>query len=304
MLLLIALGAGMTVTLLVIAFALRSRSKASAFERLEKYINTHPQPAELIRRELQAPFKERVVLPLWKKWESAIKRVTPAGYRQNIAWRLQYAGINGLTPAGFIMLQMLSGITALLLGVLFFVPDNPENGWMLTMAVAGIAALAPSFYLGSRERKRASQIARQLPDVLDLLTVSVEAGLGFDAALAKAVEKMSGPLIDEFAKVLRMIRMGQSRREALKSLADRSNVPELKLFIGAVLQGEQLGVSISRILRVQSEQMRVTRRQRAQEQAMKTPIKMLFPLVVFIFPALFVVLLGPAVIQIAKTFLN
>lgn len=298
---LIALGTGLTVALSVMVIVLCLRPKGSPGERLEKYINTRPQPVELIRRELEAPFWERVVVPLWKYWEGAARRLTPAGYLQNIARRLEYAGVSRLTPAGFVMLQAILGIIAFVIGATLVVPKNPANGWVLSLAIGGVAALLPSFQLGSKERKRSSQIARQLPDVLDLLTVSVEAGLGFDAALAKAVEKMSGPLIDEFARVLRTIRMGESRRKALKSMAERSNVPELKLFIGAVLQGDQLGVSISKILRVQSEQMRVTRRQRAQEQAMKAPIKMLFPLVIFIFPALFVVLLGPAIIQISKT---
>ena len=145
---------------------------------------------------------------------------------------------------------------------------------------------------------RRNILRRELPDVLDLLTVSVEAGLGFDSALVKLSEKMKGPMVDEFTRMLQEIRIGVARRDALRSLAARCNVQDISLFTSALIQADQLGVSVSNVLRVQSLDTREKRKQRAEEQAMKAPIKMVFPLVFFIFPTLFIVLLGPALLQI------
>jgi tight adherence protein C len=156
----------------------------------------------------------------------------------------------------------------------------------------------PEFWLGGRVRKRQHAILLQIPDALDLLTISVRAGLGFDAALGKVVEKLQGPLTEEFRRALAEVRVGKARREALRDIVPRTEVGPLTNFIGAIIQAEQLGVSISKVLQVQSEQLRIERRQRAEEQAAKAPIKMLFPLVGCIFPSLFIVILGPAIILI------
>ena len=153
---------------------------------------------------------------------------------------------------------------------------------------------------GSQVRKRQHAILLQIPDALDLLTISVRAGLGFDAALGKVVEKLKGPLTDEFRRALAEVRVGKARREALRDIVPRTEVPPLTNFIGAIIQAEQLGVSISKVLQVQSEQLRIERRQRAEEMAAKAPIKMLFPLVGCIFPSLFIVILGPAIILIMQ----
>jgi tight adherence protein C len=158
----------------------------------------------------------------------------------------------------------------------------------------------PEFWLGGRIKKRQHAILLSIPDALDLLTISVRAGLGFDAALGKVVEKMNGPLTDEFQRALAEVRVGKVRREALRDIIPRTEVAPLSNFIGAIIQAEQLGVSISKVLQVQSEQLRIERRQRAEEMAAKAPIKMLFPLVGCIFPALFIVILGPAIILIVK----
>ena len=151
----------------------------------------------------------------------------------------------------------------------------------------------PEFWLGGRVKKRQKAHPAQIPDALDLLTISVRAGLGFDGALGKVVEKLKGPLTDEFRRALAEIRVGKPRRDALRDIVPRTEVPALTNFIGAIIQAEQLGVSISKVLQVQSEQLRIERRQRAEEMAAKAPIKMLFPLVGCIFPSLFIVILGP-----------
>ncbi len=153
---------------------------------------------------------------------------------------------------------------------------------------------------GGRVKKRQKAILMMIPDALDLLTISVRAGLGFDAALGKVVEKLKGPLSDEFRRALAEVRVGKARREALRDIVARTEVVPLTNFIGAIIQAEQLGVSISKVLQVQSEQLRIERRQRAEEQAAKAPIKMLFPLVGCIFPSLFIVILGPAIILIVQ----
>ena len=158
------------------------------------------------------------------------------------------------------------------------------------------------FYLTARIKQRQTAIQKELPDVLDLLTVSVDAGLGFDAALMRVVEKFSGELSKELRKTLQEMQMGKTREEALKDLGERTGVEDLLTFISSMIQADQLGVSISKVIRTQAEQVRLKKRQRIEEKAMQAPIKMLFPLVFFIFPSIFIVLLGPAVLRITKIF--
>jgi tight adherence protein C len=188
-----------------------------------------------------------------------------------------------------------AGVLFILFGVL---GGNLVQGAMLAGVGALFGYVGPEFWLGGRVKKRQKGILLQIPDALDLLTISVRAGLGFDAALGKVVEKLKGPLVDEFRRALAEVRVGKARREALRDIVPRTEVQPLTNFIGAIIQAEQLGVSISKVLQVQSEQLRIERRQRAEEQAAKAPIKMLFPLVGCIFPSLFVVILGPALILI------
>jgi len=159
----------------------------------------------------------------------------------------------------------------------------------------------PVIWLGSRIRSRQSEIVRALPDALDLLTICVEAGLGFDAAISKITEKWEDPLSMEFGRVIQEIQLGKLGREALRDMSDRMDVPDVTTFIAAVVQAQQLGVSMSKVLRIQSDQMRMRRRQRAEEKAHQAPVKMLFPMAFLIFPALFIVLLGPAVILIIES---
>ncbi len=185
--------------------------------------------------------------------------------------------------------------------LIFFVLEKSVGMGIALGAVGiGIGYIAPEFWLGRRVRKRQHLILLQIPDALDLLTISVRAGLGFDAALGKVVEKLQGPLTEEFRRALAEVRVGKARREALRDIIPRTEVVPLTNFIGAIIQAEQLGVSISKVLQVQSEQLRIERRQRAEEMAAKAPIKMLFPLVGCIFPSLFIVILGPAVILIVQ----
>ena len=259
------------------------------------------QPQSLEELELQQPLFERMVRPVAQRLAGVTRRFTSSTQVGRTERRLAMAGNPGnLGTSEFLGLKAVVALTAsvatfLVLGVL---GQNPMLGIVMGAVAVGIGFMAPEFWLGRRIRGRQRLILRAIPDTLDLLTISVRAGLGFDAALGKVTEKMHGPVPDEFRRGLAEIRMGKTRREALRAIVARTEVAALTSFIGAVIQAEQLGVSISKVLEVQSEQLRIERRQRAEEMAAKAPIKMLLPLVGCIFPALFVVILGPAIILI------
>jgi tight adherence protein C len=171
-----------------------------------------------------------------------------------------------------------------------------------SLVLAGFGFIAPDFAVSAKARARKDRIRSELPDALDLMAVSVEAGMGFDGAISKLTEHMQGPLADEFALTLSEIRIGESRQDALKKLADRTGTPELASFVRAIIQADQLGISLGRILRVQATDSRLKRQAAAEEKAMKAPIKMLFPTVMFIFPSMFLVILGPAFLNLSKIF--
>ncbi|HET7656774.1 MAG TPA: type II secretion system F family protein [Bacillales bacterium] len=196
----------------------------------------------------------------------------------------------------FIMLPILAFLYGELLAA------GSEVVLLLVIGAFFVAGIGPSYYLKSKTKKRNHKALRELPDILDLLTVSLEAGLGFDSALGKVVSRKSGVLCSEFHRCLEEIRLGKTRKDALSGVRDRLTLNELRVLISNILQAEKLGIGLVKVLRIQSEEVRDQRKQRAEEAAMKAPIKMLFPLVLFIFPSLFIVLLGPAVLQFIATF--
>ncbi len=256
--------------------------------------------------ELQAPFIERTLRPLASRLSTSVSRVTSTSFSDRTEKRLALAGNPGdLRVADWLGIKALGAIIGGIIFFLLFVVLGLLKfpipiGFVLTMVGVAFGYTIPEFWLGGRVRKRQKAILMMIPDSLDLLTISVRAGLGFDAALARVVEKLKGPLSDEFRRALAEVRVGKARREALRDIVPRTEVQPLTNFIGAIIQAEQLGVSISKVLQVQSEQLRIERRQRAEEQAAKAPIKMLFPLVGCIFPSLFIVILGPAIILIIQ----
>ncbi len=262
------------------------------------------QAKNLEELELQAPLYERTLRPLAARLSGSVARVASTSFSQSTEKRLALAGNPGdLRVSDWLGIKAIGTIVGVVVFVLLFVVPGviglpvPVN--FLMLIVGGMFGYTmPEFWLGGRVRKRQKAILLMIPDALDLLTISVRAGLGFDGALGKVVEKLKGPLTDEFRRALAEIRVGKARRDALRDIVPRTEVPPLTNFIGAVIQAEQLGVSISKVLQVQSEQLRIERRQRAEEQAAKAPIKMLFPLVGCIFPSLFIVILGPAIILI------
>jgi tight adherence protein C len=262
------------------------------------------QAKNLEELELQQPFIERTLRPLAARLSGSVSRIASNSFQETTAKRLALAGNPGnLRVADWLGVKAVSAVVGAVVFFLLFVVVGvmglpvPLN---FGMAIIGLLLgyTLPEFWLGGRVRKRQHAILLQIPDALDLLTISVRAGLGFDAALGKVVEKLHGPLTDEFRRALAEVRVGKARREALRDIVPRTEVGPLTNFIGAIIQAEQLGVSISKVLQVQSEQLRIERRQRAEEQAAKAPIKMLFPLVGCIFPSLFIVILGPAIILI------
>ena len=262
------------------------------------------QAKNLEELELQQPFLERTLRPLAAALSSRASRMASSSFQEKAEKRLALAGNPGnLRVADWLGVKAVGAVIGAIIFILLFVivgfmklPIPLNFGMGLVGLLLGYTV--PEFWLGGRVRKRQHAILLQIPDALDLLTISVRAGLGFDAALGKVVEKLQGPLTEEFRRALAEVRVGKARREALRDIVPRTEVGPLTNFIGAIIQAEQLGVSISKVLQVQSEQLRIERRQRAEEQAAKAPIKMLFPLVGCIFPSLFIVILGPAIILI------
>jgi tight adherence protein C len=260
------------------------------------------QARNLEELELQAPFFDRTIRPLAQRLSGMVQRITSPKQTNRTERRLAMAGNpGGLSTTDFLGLKAVValGVAIALFFIFFVLAGNPGFGIIATLGGGGVGFFVPEFWLRRRIKARQKAILLAIPDTLDLLTISVRAGLGFDAALAKVVEKTVGPLADEFRRALAELRVGKARRDALRDMVARTDVSALTNFIGAIIQAEQLGVSISKVLQVQSEQLRIERRQRAEEMAAKAPIKMLFPLVGCIFPSLFIVILGPAIILIA-----
>jgi tight adherence protein C len=294
--LLIAMMAALAV--LFITYGIAARPSEDAVQaRLSQLV---AQPRTLEEMELQQPFFERVLRPTIQRL-SRVRSTQEGGTVAKMDRRLEQAGYpGGLRGADWIGVKILSLIVFSILGFLLGLSLlGGFGGGLLFVGVgAALGYLAPEFWLGKRIAARSMSMVLQLPDALDLLTISVEAGLGFDAALAKVVEKMEGPLVDEFRTALAEVRMGRPRRDALRDLATRADAQPVTNFIGAIVQAEQLGVPIAKVLQIQSQQLRIERRQRAEEAAAKAPVKMLFPMVGCIFPTIFIVILGPAVISV------
>jgi tight adherence protein C len=249
-------------------------------------------------------FRERVLLPATASLAGVALKLNPRVTLDSISTRLLAAGMGRkMTPTTFLALKAAGGLAGGFMGFAFGVALlAPVAALPLAFALGLVGFLAPGFVVSMRARKRREEIRTQLPDALDLLAVSVEAGLGFDGAISKLTDHMDGPLTEEFGLTLNEIRIGESRQDALKKLSARCDTPEVSGFSRAIIQADQLGISLGRILRVQATDTRLRRQAAAEEKAMKAPIKMLFPTVLFIFPAMFLVILGPAFLNLSKVF--
>jgi tight adherence protein C len=250
----------------------------------------------------RVPFRERALGPFAARLARAMLRLNRRQNIEAVSKLLASAGMRDTSPYTFLAAKAVGAVVGVAVGILFGVAASPGMAFLFVGALGCIGYMLPGVVVGGRAKRRQAQITAQLPDALDLLAVSVEAGLGFDAAVSKLTQHMHGPLTREFELALGEMRIGESRGDALKKLADRINAPEVTGFVRAIIQADQLGTSLGRILRVQATDTRLKRQAAAEEKAMKAPIKMLFPTALFIFPAMFIVVLGPALIGIGKLF--
>ena len=248
-------------------------------------------------------FHERVIVPAGAKLARIALRLNPRLTVESIGQRLLAAGMGrSMTPTTFLALKGAGAVGGGLVGVAVGATGGAATALAAGFALAGLGFTIPGIVVSVKSRRRVEEIKAQLPDALDLLAVSVEAGLAFDGAVAKLTEHMEGPLAEEFSLTLGEMRIGESRHDALKKLAARAAAPEVASFCRAIIQADQLGISLGRILRVQAADSRLKRQAAAEEKAMKSPIKMLFPTVLFIFPAMFIVVLGPAFLNLMEIF--
>jgi tight adherence protein C len=287
-----------------IVYSMFGRSRGTSMESRMQDFRSRAVALDEDQVDLELPFGERVLRPTIEGFSRTISSVLPASMLADIQKQLVMAG-NTMTLQSF--LTFWGVIFALFtgLGLLMFVAlpaDLLIHKLIFAVLFAALGFLFPRMWLKGKVKARQKLVIKALPDAMDLITTCVEAGLGLDAALARVAEKSGGPLADELSRMLRDIAMGKLRREAMTELDERIGVEELSSFINSVIQAEQLGVGIAQVLRVQSDQLRTRRRQRAEQAAHEAPIKMIFPLVLFIFPAFLLVILGPAAIRIAQSF--
>jgi tight adherence protein C len=276
-------------------------------QRLADFADTG-RTVSLEEIELSQSFGQRILFPMGRRLGEVVLRFTPQKSIQTISKKLEQADNPfNIDPTIFFAGKIILGVTLSL--VLFFVgfiqgPESPLHGKTIYLGLGGAAFgyFMPELLLKSIIDRRLKAVKKAMPDALDLLTICVEAGLGFDAAMAKVYEKWDNELGRAFGRVIREIQLGKIRREARRDMADRLGIPEMTSFVAAVIQSEQLGVSMANVLRIQSDQMRVKRRQAAEEEAHKAPIKMLIPIAFLIFPSICIVLMTPAAIEIVTTF--
>jgi tight adherence protein C len=299
----------MTVTLTIYSFFVLREERQKLVKRRLAHITgaVHDSTQESADsdEEKEPSLLSRLMLPVWREFRRGFSRTMEQGKEARIELKLLQAGQPfGMSPVDYRIAQLTLLILFPGLAAAYGYLLQAGTGGMILMGLVGlvIALVLPGYYLKLKTKGRSRLALRELPDVLDLMTVSLEAGLGFDAALSKLISKKEGVLAGEFRRCLEEIRLGKTRREALTGVKERLDLEELKVLISSILQAEKLGIGMVQVLRIQSQEVREQRKQRAEEEAMKAPIKMLFPLVLFIFPSLFIVLLGPAIIQFIQTF--
>lgn len=298
LILVLVLAAGGVVSALVYVGMREDQNRDPLQERLAQF-EDREMPQSLDEIEMSLSFRDRVLLPLIKRFATTTTKLTPQKQLEDARKKIDMAGLN-MDPSVFFTMRI--GVTiAFAVGsfFVFFVLSSstaPSSALLYTVGGTALGYMFPQLWLSSKISRRQQNIVKALPDALDLLVICVEAGLGFDMALGKVYEKWDNELALAFGRVLREVQLGKARRDALKDMVNRMDVPDVTAFVAAIIQADQLGVSLSRILRVQSDQMRVKRRQRAQEKAHQAPVKMLIPMVFLIFPSIWLVLLGPSAI--------
>ena len=298
----------LVVAIAVVVFSLRRNTAGEEDDPLQGRLADFIQRGDvtsLEEIELSQPFAERVIFPLIRRLGEFSARFTPQKAIQDTARKMELAGnpwpIDAATflAIRFILAVVLGGF--LVAVVLISPPSNPNDNFMYIGGATFAGFFLPHLMLTSRITRRQKEIRKAMPDALDLLTICVEAGLGFDAAMSKVSDKWDNELSQAFARTIREIQLGKVRRDALKDMSDRLGIPEMVSFVAAIIQSEQLGVSMAKVLRIQADQMRIKRRQRAEEEAHKAPIKMIIPMALLIFPTIMIIILTPAALQIANS---
>jgi tight adherence protein C len=291
------------VLIVVSVLLLRRAEEDPLGARIDEYA-AREEAVSIEEIELSLPITDRVIVPLLRGGGNFITRFAPQSTMERTAQQLQAAGSpRNMSAAEF---WAIRGVITAIMGGLFFMMmlrfgSDAQQRILYTLLFAAVGFMLPQLWLRSAIARRKDAIIKKLPDALDLMTICVDAGLTFDGAMAQVDEKWKDPLSMEFGRVIYEMQLGKTRRQALRDMVERVDVPDVTSFVASILQADQLGVSIGKVLRIQSEQMRVRRRQRAEEKAQQAPIKMLFPLVFLIFPAMFIVLLGPAGFQIMRS---
>jgi tight adherence protein C len=301
------LGAGLLCVAMILALSVIGviTSERRGVARSVAAVQALDSAPSVLKEEIERPFAERVIAPLGERMVGLGRRLVRADTARKIQYRLNIAGNPPAWDVNRILgLKVLGLGLCASLGFLYLL----GTGWpfyrvvVATVLAAAFGYVLPNILLFNAGQKRANLMRNALPDAMDLLTISVEAGLGFDAAVSRVAKNGDGPLNQEFARLLQEMQLGRGRVDAMRAMADRTSLPDLKSFCSAMVQADSLGIPIARVLRIQSQEMRTKRRQRAEEKAQQVPVRIMIPLVLFILPCLFIVILGPAGIQIAETF--
>src|SRR3954469_2254631 len=304
MTLLFILGIALVLLAIVLLGSAMSPSAESGVTRSLAVLEAMTNAPKELTGELDKPFSDRVLEPLQQRALGIGRRISGADTAERIRRKLDLAG----NPPGWTVDRVLSGkvlgaVAGLAGGVVFsLMISSPALKLATIVGVTVVGFFAPNLYLYQRAHERAERLTRDLPDAIDLLTISVESGLGFDAAVQQVARNTDGPLADEFSRVLREMQIGQGRAEALRALGERTNVGDVRTFVGAMGQADSFGIPIAQVLRVQTAEMRVKRRQRAEEKAQQVPVKITIPLIFCILPTLFIAVMGPAVLSIMDSF--
>jgi tight adherence protein C len=306
----ILLGLGVVVVIIaVILIYVGSRVPRQDQDPLEARLAEFSQRGETVsleQLEMSQSFQERVIIPLLRQFGEMSTRFTPQNVLQDITLKLERSGRAGWMDASmflslrFVAAAVLGGIALLLFMAPTAVQQPLSTAILYSIIAMVLGFFFPQLWLDEQIKKRQKEVQKAMPDALDLLTICVEAGLGFDAAMSNVAQKWDNELSLAFARAIREVQLGKVRRDALRDMADRIDLPDLTSFVAAVVQSEQLGVSMAKILRIQADQMRMRRRQIAEEQARQAPVKMLLPMVAFIFPSIFIVLMTPAVLRMMQ----
>jgi tight adherence protein C len=297
-------GATLIVFMAVVLIVIGIASPRPADEVEARLVEYGGRPLTLEEIELSQPFSQRILVPLLEASAQFVARFTPQRTLESTRHKLELAGRpNNWSATEFLGVR---GLAALMLAILTFLLTTLADTafaqrLLFTVGMALLGFMLPVLWLGSRISRRQDEIVKTLPDALDLLTISVEAGLPFDGAMQRVADKWDNEIAKGFRRVLTELQVGKARPEALRDMSDRMEVPDVTQFVAALIQADQLGISIAKVLRIQSEQMRIKRRQRAEEKAQQAPIKMLFPMTFLIFPTILVVILGPALLILKES---